>query len=153
MRNLKLLGAALAVVILSFLTGCSDQITSSGENAVNNAAVSEAESQIDRPLFHTEIRLKPNRSYTFNYSNTGLISFNNVKVERINFPSDDDTQNNSCKDIKVYSVQKLKKIELGCSGSNLNLKEIIVLNTGSSMIDIDVVLSGEKRPIKSTELE
>ncbi|MBK8552117.1 MAG: hypothetical protein IPL53_14070 [Ignavibacteria bacterium] len=146
MKNLKMLLAALSLTALSFLTGCSDQITSTGESMsgnMENSGISQAERQIDRPLFKTQIRLKPFRSYTFNLSNTGLNLFNSVKAERIYSAADDDIFNDPCKDLRIIGSSN-EKVELSCnSSSKLDLKEVTVVNTGSSMFDVDVVLTGK----------
>lgn len=153
MKNLKMLLAALSLTVLSFITGCSDQITSSGKQdfaASDNEITLDAGRQIDRPLFRTQIRLKPFRSYTFNLANTGLNVFNSIKAKRIYFSSDSDVNNDLCKDLRIVGSSN-EKVELSCNSSKFDLKEVTVVNTSSSMFDVDVVLTGIKHGIDGSK--
>lgn len=153
MKNLKMLLAALSLTALSFVTGCSDQITSSGKQDFmpsDNEITLDAGRQIDRPIFHTQIRLKPYRSYTFNLENTELNVFNSIKAQRIYYSTDSDVNNDLCRDLRIFGRSN-EKVELNCNSSKFDLKEVTVVNTGPSMFDVDVVLTGLKHGIDNSK--
>ena len=150
MKNLKMILSAMAILILSILTGCSDSITSSGGEYVkssNKGRAPEMQEQISRPLFQTRIRLKPNRSYTFNQSNTGLSIFNSIDVSRIYSNKINSENIDPCGSLVIYGGDKeLSKTvsALSCKSVNINVKEITIHNISSSMIDLEVILTGTK---------
>ena len=150
MKNLKMILSAMAILILSILTGCSDSITSSGGEYVkssNKGRAPEMQEQISRPLFQTRIRLKPNRSYTFNQSNTGLSSFNSIDVGRIYSNKINSENIDPCGSLVIYGGDKeLSKTvsALNCKSVNINVKEITIHNISSAMIDLEVILTGTK---------
>ena len=145
---------AVTILILSFLTGCSDSVTSSGGEYVqssNKGVAPEFLDQIARPVFHAQVRLKPNKTYIFNQSNTGLSSFYSIDVSKINSNKINSDNFDACGSLAIYGGDKeLSKSGsvLNCKSDNINVKEITIHNTSSAMIDLDVVLTGTK-PVKN----
>ncbi len=150
MRTLNLALSLLVMFVLSVFTGCSDQLTSpsadgsSTQNPSVNSATKEP-STID--LFRTQIRLKPYRSYKFNSSNTPFVRFNSVDVFIIDDPNLDKYAKD-CQDLLVYSgVANDKKGSFGCHIKGLNESEIVVENTSSGFVDLNIVLSGVRSKV------
>lgn len=143
---------ALTILAISILAGCSDSITSSGESNINStdkAAVTEVERQTDRPLYHSQIRIKPHKSYTFNQENTGLGRITSSDIKNISHQAEIEDSTDPCRSLLVYTRGKNieKKINaLSCHEEKLDVEEITVQNTSSSMIDVDVILLGT-RPV------
>lgn len=146
--------SALTILILSILTGCNDGVTSSGGEYVkssNKGKAPEFQEQTARPLFHTQVRLKPNRSYTFNQSNTGLSSFTSINVSRIYTGNENSENIDPCGSLVIYGGDKeLSKTvsALNCVSENINEKEITIHSISSTMTDLDVILTGVK-PVKN----
>lgn len=142
----------LIIFAISILAGCSDNITSSGEsnlNSTDKTVITEVERQTDRPLYHSQIRLKPNRSYTFNLANTGLNRITSSDIKSISHKAETEESADPCRSLLVYTNGKNieKRINaLSCHEVKLDIEEITVQNTSSSMIDVDVVLLGT-RPV------
>ncbi len=151
MKTLKSFLASLIVLVIAVYAGCNDQVTSSPDSDVstyNKGHKPEVDKQTGIPVFHTQIRLKPNRSYTFNYSNTGLIKFTSINIQNLYPGASAGLADQSCKDIKIYNKYNHDKkgyVELNCQSNKLDLKEITVENTSSSFLDLDVILFGQKR--------
>jgi len=154
MKNLKMILSALTIFILSIITGCSDSVTSAGGEYVrssNKGRAPEFQEQIARPLFHTQLRLKPNKSFTFNQSNTGLSSFTSIDVSRIYTNKINSENIDPCGSLVIYGGDKeLSKTvsALSCKSDNIKVKEITIHNTSSAMIDLEVILTGTK-PVKN----
>lgn len=152
MNNLKKIIPAVTLLILSVITGCSDSITSSGGEYIkssNKGKAPEFQEQISRPVFRKQISLKPGRTFTFNQANTGLSSINALDIENISPLSDLELNAGPCRSLFIYSVENTPSknvISLSCHEVKLDIKELTVKNTGSSMIDVDVILSGT-RPV------
>lgn len=141
MNTLKSIIPATAMLILSVLTGCSDQLVSTGELSSNTDRQSAA--IIDKSsVFHTVIRLKPSRSYRFNISNTGFVKINSINAENLSLSPDEDKLVTECQDMAINSTDN--DLNLDCKSKGLDLREIEIVNTGSRMIDIDVKLTGTK---------
>lgn len=149
MKTLKSIQTALLIPVITIFAGCTDQITSPGDTFMktNNK---EYKPEVDRHIiiseFHSQIRLKPYRFYTFNYKNTGLVRFTSINVNHVNNIQSEGLDDVLCRNIIVYdnsSTNKETYGSIGCQNSNLDLKEITIENTGSSFLDLDVVLSGE----------
>lgn len=142
MNNLKLIITATAMLILSVLTGCSDQLVSTGELSSNTDSRQSAAIIDKSSVFHTVIRLKPSRSYRFNNSNTGFVKINSINAENLSLSPDEDKLVTECQDMAINSTDN--DLNLDCKSKGLDLREIEIVNTGSRMIDIDVKLTGTK---------
>ncbi len=157
MKNLKMILPALIIFALSVFTGCSDSITSSGEsnfNSTDKAGAKEVEKMTERPLYHGQIRLKPNRSYTFNIENTGLSSFTSSEIKNISPQQLKEDSADPCRSLFIYRGGRTteKKVNsLNCYEEKLDLKEITVQNTGSSFIEADVILFGTRPSVNIKE--
>ncbi|MBL8006472.1 MAG: hypothetical protein JNJ56_02995 [Ignavibacteria bacterium] len=142
MNTLKSIIPATAMLILSVLTGCSDQLVSTGELSSNTDS-RQSSAIIDKSsVFHTVIRLKPSRSYRFNTSNTGFVKINSINAENLSLSPDEDKLVTECQDMAINGTDN--DLNLDCKSKGLDLKEIEIVNTGSRMIDIDVKLTGTK---------
>ena len=142
MNTLKSIIPATAMLILSVLTGCSDQLVSTGELSSNTDS-RQSSAIIDKSsVFHTVIRLKPSRSYRFNTSNTGFVKINSIKADNLSLSPDEDKLVTECQDMAINGTDN--DLNLDCKSKGLDLKEIEIVNTGSRMIDIDVKLTGTK---------
>lgn len=142
MNNLKSIITATAMLILSVLTGCSDQLVSTGELSSNTDSRQSAAIIDKSSVFHTVIRLKPSRSYRFNISNTGFVKINSINAENLSLSPDEDKLVTECQDMAINSTDN--DLNLDCKSKGLDLREIEIVNTGSRMIDIDVKLTGTK---------
>jgi len=146
MRTLKIINAGIVILFLSFVVGCSDQLTSSGattEPKINQEVVSEIKGNtID--AFRTQIRLKPYRTYRFNSSNTPYSVLNSIDVETILSP-DFDKPVKDCEDILIYQSDGDKKKSYGCHAKGFVASELIIENRGSDFLDLTVVLTGVKK--------
>lgn len=142
MNNLKSIITATAMLILSVLTGCSDQLVSTGELSSNTDSRQSAAIIDKSSVFHTVIRLKPSRSYRFNISNTGFVKINSINAENLSISPDEDKLVTECQDMAINSTDN--DLNLDCKSKGLDLREIEIVNTGSRMIDIDVKLTGTK---------
>ncbi|MEO8664764.1 MAG: hypothetical protein ABI462_04640 [Ignavibacteria bacterium] len=151
MKTLKLIPAIL-ILFVAVLAGCSDDITSSGDNSLstyNKGHKPEVDKLTQVPLYHAQIRLKPHRSQTFNYYNTGLVKFNSINFKNL-APIQTAEVANDCRDMKVSSKTPDNKkgyTEYDCKSSGLDLREITVENTSSTFMDLDVIISGERRAV------
>lgn len=149
MNNLKMIISVPVILIISIITGCSDNITSPGEifNSSDKAVTIEVAKQTDRPLFHAQIRLKPDRSYTLNIENTGLSSFTSCDIKNISAQTGAEDTSDPCRSLLIYSGSSSadKKVNaLSCHEEKLDLKEITIKNTSTSFIDAEVILFGTK---------
>lgn len=142
MNNLKSIITATAMLILSVLTSCSDQLVSTGELSSNTDSRQSAAIIDKSSVFHTVIRLKPSRSYRFNISNTGFVKINSINAENLSLSPDEDKLVTECQDMAINSTDN--DLNLDCKSKGLDLREIEIVNTGSRMIDIDVKLTGTK---------
>ncbi len=157
MKNLRMFQAAIVIFLVSLVVGCSDQLTSSGES--ENFELSKTpgkeviptveESSSPDNYFRIQIRLKPHRAYTFNASNTGFDELNSIDIENLSIDADDvvadsDKNEGECQDILVLGNTTDDGL-LSCHSRGFNFKEIIVENTGSRMLDLDVAIGGMKK--------
>lgn len=145
MKTLNLVRTAVVILVLSILVGCSDQITSSGDDVQTyGKRIYPKDTDYGIPaknVFRTEIRLKPHRSYKFNKSNMPFVKITSFDIVNIAVQGEDKFVPN-CQDIKVYSNLPKYDGALGCSNKGLNLSELTIENTSSQFISLSVELDG-----------
>lgn len=154
MSNLKMFQAAIVIIVLSILVGCSDNITSSGETGSpkKGEGVNASETEESLPViqsYRTQIRVKPHRTYTFDQISTGFDRFYSIDINNLTVSTNTDKEISECGDILVYSSQ-LSKGSLSCHSKGFEVKEITVENTGSSFLDLNVsmkVFKQKKVPV------
>lgn len=144
MNNLKIFRAVIVILFLSILSGCSDNITSSGETGSPQKGEGVITSVTEESLpviqtYRTQIRVKPHRTYTFDQISTGFDRFYSIDISNLSVNINNDKEFSDCKDILVYS-SNLSKASLGCHSSGFDVKEITVENTGSSFLDLNVTM-------------
>ncbi len=152
MKNLEMFLTAAAISLVSILAGCSDQLISPGETQTFNSPEKPGKEvvptvgslSVDR-YFRTQLRLKPYGSFTFDASNTEFHVINSIDIENLSQDSFTDQDKSECQDILVYDTSNNKV--LSCHSKGLQVTQITVENTGSSMIDLDVVLTGLKKRV------
>lgn len=144
MNNLKIFRAVIVILFLSILSGCSDNITSSGETGSpqNGEGVKAPETEESLPViqtYRTQIRVKPHRSYTFDINSTGFDRFYSIDISNVYGNVINETEFSDCGNILVYS-SKLSKGSMDCHSSGFEVNEITVENTGSSFLDLNVTM-------------
>lgn len=158
MNSLKMFLTAISILVLSILTGCSDQITSSGETGSpkKGEGVKVSETEETLPVIQNyvaHIRIKPHRTYTFNESSTGYDRFYSIDIINQSAGADKDKEYSDCGGILVYSSQASKGY-LSCHSSGFEFKDLTVENTGSSFLDLEVtmkVFKQRKDPVIKNE--
>lgn len=164
MNALKMFKAVLVILVLSILTGCSDQITSTAYETNGRGGsekpllkVTGAEDSRQNvvpviPTFRTYLKLKPHRSYTFNLSNTGFSKFTSIDIENLTAKSEIDRVSNDCQNLAIYGEIK-SDVTLSCHSHSFNFKQITVENLSSRMLELDVTLLGIRyaEPSKNDE--
>ncbi len=159
MSNLKIFKTAIVIFVVSLLAGCSDQLTSpgSGNFESSNKTKQEAASTVEKSItkdqyFRIQIKLKPHRAYIFNVSNTNFYAINSIDVQNLSLDPNSDRYLNKCQDIIVYG-STTDDVLLNCHSTGLNLKEIVVENISSKMLDLNVTLGGLKKSGIRADLE
>ncbi len=158
MNSLKMFLAAISILVLSVITGCSDQITSSGETGSpkKGEGVKVSETEESLPViqnFTARIRVKPYRTFTFNEFSTGYDRFYSIDINNLSAGADKDKESSDCGSILVYSSQTSKG-SLSCHSSGFEVKDLTVENTGSSFLDLEVsmkVFKQRKDPVIKNE--
>lgn len=152
MKNLKMFQMVFAIIAVSLLVGCSDQLTSPADsenieysNKTKKEVVPTVESLSADRYLRVQIRLKPNRIYSFNELNTGFAEINAISIDNLSFDLPEDGDINECSNITVYNTSD--GYVLNCQSKGFKSKEIILVNTSSSLMDLDVVLAGIKKRI------
>lgn len=146
MNAFKMFQIALVITVLTFMTGCSDQITSSGNpesvSPASHGVMSASTENRDKPVFKTQIRIKPNRSYTFRHDNTGFASINYIKVDLLNEINDSESGN--CSNFQITGKNNFEKSQLSCESKGFNVNEISIQNLTNKFLDLEVTLDGVK---------
>jgi len=153
MNTLKMFQLVVLITVLSVMTGCSDQLTSSGNSdaistasktvlseSKNTGEYSESTGIRNRSVVKTQIRLNPHSSFSFDYQNTGLTKFTSIRVVDLIASPNFDTD--LCDKLQISGNDNLTKQILSCESSGFNLKEIVVSNISEEYLDADVTLSG-----------
>lgn len=151
MKNLKMFPTAIVLCVISIFAGCSDQLNSPGDsesfrltgNHGKEVIPTVEESFSPDKYFRIQIKLKPHRVYRFNALNTGFDEINSIDVENL-LPEASSEYPTECQDILIYG-STTDGDALDCHSKGFNLKEVIVENTGSKILDLDVSLEGVKK--------
>ena len=149
MSFIKMILPVTVIMVLSIFTGCSDQITSSGETGSSEKGEGVVISTVEESLpviqtYRTQIRVKPHRSYTFDVMSTGFDRFYSIDVNNLTLKQTEDKLADKCGDILVYS-NNLKKESMSCHSNGFEVSQITVENTGSTFLDLDVSLRAFKQ--------
>lgn len=146
MNAIRMFQIALVITVLSLMTGCSDQITSSGNSesvtSASHGVMSASTVNRDKPVFKTQIRIKPNRSYTFRHDNTGFTTLSYIKVEYLNDITD--SKSDKCSNFQITGKNNFEKNQLSCESKGFNANEISILNLTNKFLDLEVTLDGVK---------
>ncbi len=151
MKTFKMLQIAAVIFGLSVLIGCgnSDEIISSGSPGISpgtDKRILETEENVPRPVpviptYRTQLKLKPNSSQTFEFSNTGFYKFTSIDVSSIG-PSADRTVQD-CSNISIYGDSKNDQY-ISCHSGGFDFKKITIENTSSKDLELDVSIIGLK---------
>ncbi len=149
MSFIKMIVSVTVIMVLSIFTGCSDQITSSGETGSSEKGEGVVISTSEESLpviqtYRTQIRIKPHRAYTFDVMSTGFDRFYSIDISNITVNPKEDRATDVCRDILVYS-NNLKKESMSCHSSGFEVSQVTVENTGTSFLDLDVTLRAFKQ--------
>lgn len=149
MSFIKKIVSVTVIMVLSIFTGCSDQITSSGETGSSEKGEGVVISTVEESLpviqtYRTQIRVKPHRAYTFDVMSTGFDRFYSIDINNLTVNPNEDRLADECSDIMVYS-NNLKKESMNCHSKGFEVSQITVENTGSSFLDLDVSLRAFKQ--------
>ena len=149
MRFIKMILPAAALIVLSISAGCSDQITSSGETGSSEKGEGVVISTVEESLpviqtYRAQIRIKPQRAYTFDVMSTGFDRFYSIDINNLSLNPNEDRQADDCRDILVYS-NNLKKESMSCHSNGFEVSQVTVENTGTAFLDLDVTLRAFKQ--------
>jgi len=146
MKTPKTFLTLIAVTFLSFLTGCSDQITSSGDASLKNTEIMqpslEAGNPLQQPVHRIQLTLRAHRTYKFVATQIGFINFTSVDINISNYP-DADNLTADCRNIFVYGSNGVE-FPLSCHSSGFDAKEIVIENLSSKTVTLDVLLKGTR---------
>ncbi len=138
MKTIKMFQIAAVMLVLSFAAGCGDQLISPTESVTTenqSMELKSAASGNEKNVFSAKIRIKPNQSFSFNYSNTGYYEFNLFSITNCD---------GSPKAFEVIGYSDDEQILLSCSSSGFVATSISIQNLASDILELDVVLSGSK---------
>ncbi|MDQ3020963.1 MAG: hypothetical protein M3R36_10385 [Bacteroidota bacterium] len=141
MKAIKMLQAIIVISVFTILTGCSEETISPVGISNDSVEVSDPAIQDDIPVnvYHSVIRIKPKKSYTFDFSNTGLYSFNSISVFHPEI---------SRKLFEIVAYMDDEVILLDNNSSGFFVRSITIQNLTSRFIDLTVVLKGSNVPVK-----
>ncbi|MBK8552120.1 MAG: hypothetical protein IPL53_14085 [Ignavibacteria bacterium] len=134
MLKIKSTITAVMVMLLSIMTGCSDQIVSPFSQSTGPDAVSNAPGIKKNPdVFYSKITLKPRQAFTYSHKNTVFSSFNSISIL-------------NCGDAKS-SVEILGYLNdvvmvLGCNSKGFIANSITIENKTQNSVELDVFLTG-----------
>lgn len=136
MKALKMIQTAIAVIVISVLAGCSDQLISpTASNDTNNSVeINSAGNQAANNVFHSKIGLKPYQSYSFDYLNTGFFTFNSIWV------ADKEVKSK----LEIFGYLDDEVIVLNEESKGFFVRTISIQNVTSKALEIDVTLSGSR---------
>ncbi len=151
MNALNFVRTAVVILVLAVLVGCSDQITSSGDSQTKSSGKkmysSETEENIPaKNVFRVQIGIKPYRSFKFDASNTPYAKFTALEVQRV-FDVSADKVIGDCQDILIYSTSSKEDKWLNCRARGFSLSDIVIQNTSSKFILLNVTLDGVRAKI------
>lgn len=156
MKTLNLVKTAFVILALSLIVGCSDQLTSSGDtapqsNTKKKVSIHETEDGLpNKVVYRVRIRIKPGRSFTFSNANTPFTKFNYYEINNVVDPNLDKLVRD-CENLEIYGIDRDKEFKLSCHEKGISVDQIIIQNTSSSFLDLDVTLDGTRKKINVAE--
>ncbi|HAY33304.1 MAG TPA: hypothetical protein PK536_00240 [Ignavibacteria bacterium] len=138
MKTLKLVTAALLVSAIAVIYGCSDYLTSGPEADSVSKNVSNPLSKHNGTT-EVFIKLKPFKSHTIYNYDLGFKEIHSLRVE--NTEDSDNTKDQACRQLLIYSGFSDKEKSLSCSESGIKANEITLKNTGYKMLSLKVTLT------------
>lgn len=136
MRALKMIQTAIAVIVISVLGGCSDQLltpAASGDTT-GSVEINSAGNQTANNVFHSKIGLKPYQSYSFDYVNTGFFTFNSIWISGREAKSK----------LEIFGYLDDEVLVLNEESKGFFVRTISIQNITSQALEIDVTLSGSR---------
>ncbi len=134
MRTLKNLKAAIVILMLSVIVGCSEGPVSPLSSESNSGTVnSNSElSKVPANNFHTTMMFKPGQRYTFNRSNTGINTFHALSIK-----------NSYKKELEVVGYVGGLAFLLEPNTKGFTAASITIENKAASPSDLDIYLAGD----------
>lgn len=127
MKTIKTVTAAMIISILSIITGCSDQITSSSDQekiALHSQSLSE---------FALRLKLSPGEIYVLNNENTSLAEFNELSV----------LSSVPCFDIiEITAYYEDEAVSLESESRGFQARILMIENLTNTDIELDITLKG-----------
>ncbi|MDQ3022724.1 MAG: hypothetical protein M3R36_19495 [Bacteroidota bacterium] len=151
MNTLKMFLSITLFFVLSILTGCNNSggpVSSSDFSA--NETINKGSTTVNEglpiilpviPTYKEQIRLKPFRSYTFNFSNTKFLKITSVDINAIPSGPSPGIVTFDCRDLSIYGDNK-NDVEITCHSRDLDASWLTIENLSSKMLNLDVSLLG-----------
>ncbi|MBK8981731.1 MAG: hypothetical protein IPM38_05260 [Ignavibacteria bacterium] len=138
MKTLKSVTAALLVSVIAVIYGCSDYVTSGPDASSVSKNVHNPVSKHNGTV-EVYIKLKPFKSHTIYNYELDFKEIHSLRVE--NTEDNDNTKDQVCRDLLIYSGFSDKEKSLSCSESGIKANEITFKNTGYKMLSLKVTLT------------
>lgn len=127
MKTIKTVTTAMFISILSIITGCGDQITSSS-NQEKSAQPVQSLSE-----FALRIKLSPGEIFVLNNENTNLMEFNELSV----------LSSVPCNDIiEITAYYEDEAVSLESDSRGFHARILMIENLTVTDIDLDITLKG-----------
>jgi len=151
MKTINIFNLTIIVTVFLILAGCSDSSNLAGINTNDAMTVNQHKKETKivstgealGKEYKKEIKLAPHGSFTFNESSTGFQKFYSVFAENTSIDPNEDVLATKCQDFIIYSSEY--DFFLDCNSSGFNLKDIVIENTSSKVITVNVKLTGAGR--------
>ena len=145
MNSLKIIRIALIIAVLSIVTGCSDQITSSGDRESFNKDKGTDAQSIERglpviPTYKFQIILKGHSKFDLDKLSTGLDKLYSIDITKTS--ADGDKLISDCNEILIYNIYA--DMFLDCHSHGFDFSSLTIENTGSSYKTLDILVRGIK---------
>lgn len=144
MKNLKLILIAAPLVLL-FITGCENSLTSTGENkypSIENEIISD---DLTPKFYNNVIKVLPGESATFTSENLPMNVFNSFKIKNVS----SDSESNICSEV-LYSFAIAGGFfgsELECMRAGQEISEaengfyfLSVTNNSNSVMKFEIII-------------
>lgn len=139
MKTIKALQITLAILVLTVLVGCRDEIVSSPPQGPDNKKELNAEQISSNNIFQAQIKIQPGQVETFNHLNTGFYTFNSISI--LNCPEKRNI-------LEITGSMDDELLLLECSSKGFSAKSIFIRNKSSNTIEVNLILRGSKDKIK-----
>lgn len=134
MKKIKSTVIAVMFMVLTIMTGCSDQIVSPFSQSTGPDAVSNASDIKKNPdVFYSKITLKPRQAHTYSTKNTIFSSFNSISVLNCG-----DTKSS----VEILGYTNDAVMILGCNSKGFIANSITIENKTQNSVELDVFLTG-----------